>query len=232
MCLYNKHNTFKATQKFEFSTSTVSSRQSLTLFWVADKERADVCHVSVRERAQYLITDISSLIRDGQSGVSQQMMSTVRANWNMSYPCSNLFKSGKEQATPVEATIRGTLVLFSAQQHDIWPWRKLAISFATFCCISGIIPPWLSGRLVRNGPGLFEVGETEYRHWFDGHALLHSFTLDCWWWVSVWICLSCVKYLQTYIYQDLRIAVNVDDKHAMQWSILLQSHGSRGGGEW
>ena len=42
----------------------------------------------------------------------------------------------------------------------------------------GTIPPWLSGRLIRNGPGLFEVGDTKYVHLFDGLALLHSFTID------------------------------------------------------
>ena len=42
----------------------------------------------------------------------------------------------------------------------------------------GTIPPWLSGRLIRNGPGLFEVGDTKYNHLFDGLSLLHSFTVD------------------------------------------------------
>ena len=43
---------------------------------------------------------------------------------------------------------------------------------------SGTIPPWLSGRLIRNGPGRFEVGDTKYNHLFDGLSLLHSFTID------------------------------------------------------
>ncbi|XP_067314298.1 beta,beta-carotene 15,15'-dioxygenase [Pseudorasbora parva] len=42
--------------------------------------------------------------------------------------------------------------------------------------VSGSIPPWLQGTLLRNGPGLFSVGNTSYKHWFDGMALLHSFT--------------------------------------------------------
>lgn len=40
----------------------------------------------------------------------------------------------------------------------------------------GSIPPWLQGTLLRNGPGLFSVGNTSYKHWFDGMALIHSFT--------------------------------------------------------
>ena len=45
--------------------------------------------------------------------------------------------------------------------------------------LTGNIPGWLNGTLVRNGPGQFEVGTTRftYRHWFDGLAMLHSFTI-------------------------------------------------------
>lgn len=41
--------------------------------------------------------------------------------------------------------------------------------------VSGQLPPWLSGSLVRNGPGRFEVGTQEYHHWFDGLSMLHRF---------------------------------------------------------
>ncbi|TSL68244.1 Beta,beta-carotene 15,15'-dioxygenase [Bagarius yarrelli] len=43
--------------------------------------------------------------------------------------------------------------------------------------VRGSLPEWLHGTLVRNGPGLFSFGETSYNHWFDGMALLHSFTI-------------------------------------------------------
>jgi carotenoid cleavage dioxygenase-like enzyme len=42
--------------------------------------------------------------------------------------------------------------------------------------VSGQLPPWLSGSLVRNGPGRFEVGSQQYRHWFDGLSMLHRFS--------------------------------------------------------
>ncbi|XP_033471786.1 beta,beta-carotene 15,15'-dioxygenase [Epinephelus lanceolatus] len=42
--------------------------------------------------------------------------------------------------------------------------------------VRGSIPSWLQGTLLRNGPGLFSVGNTEYNHWFDGMSLIHSFT--------------------------------------------------------
>lgn len=43
--------------------------------------------------------------------------------------------------------------------------------------VQGAIPPWVQGTLVRNGPGTFRVGEQQYRHWFDGLAMLHKFTV-------------------------------------------------------
>lgn len=44
--------------------------------------------------------------------------------------------------------------------------------------VSGELPHWLDGTLVRNGPGQFEVGEQPFRHWFDGLAMLHSFSFS------------------------------------------------------
>nr|XP_033799628.1 beta,beta-carotene 15,15'-dioxygenase [Geotrypetes seraphini] len=43
--------------------------------------------------------------------------------------------------------------------------------------VQGQIPAWLQGTLLRNGPGRHSVGDTSYNHWFDGFALLHSFTI-------------------------------------------------------
>ena len=40
--------------------------------------------------------------------------------------------------------------------------------------VTGQIPTWLSGTLIRNGPARFEVGSQPYRHWFDGLAMLHG----------------------------------------------------------
>ncbi|WP_276281867.1 carotenoid oxygenase family protein [Halorussus caseinilyticus] len=44
--------------------------------------------------------------------------------------------------------------------------------------VDGEIPAWLSGSLVRNGPGKFEVGGRRVEHWFDGLAMLHKFRFD------------------------------------------------------
>jgi beta,beta-carotene 9',10'-dioxygenase len=43
--------------------------------------------------------------------------------------------------------------------------------------IQGAVPDWLSGTLLRNGPGSFQVGKESYKHWFDGLAMLHKFTM-------------------------------------------------------
>ena len=44
--------------------------------------------------------------------------------------------------------------------------------------ITGTLPPYLRGTLLRNGPARYEVGPTAYRHWFDGQGMLHSFHID------------------------------------------------------
>ncbi|KAJ3580598.1 hypothetical protein NHX12_034348 [Muraenolepis orangiensis] len=44
--------------------------------------------------------------------------------------------------------------------------------------VTGVLPGWLKGTLLRNGPGLFSVGDTSYNHWFDGMSLIHSFTFS------------------------------------------------------
>ncbi|XP_070183225.1 retinal Mueller cells isomerohydrolase-like [Littorina saxatilis] len=41
--------------------------------------------------------------------------------------------------------------------------------------IVGQIPEWLEGSLYRNGPGIFQVGETRLKHLFDGFSVLHKF---------------------------------------------------------
>lgn len=43
------------------------------------------------------------------------------------------------------------------------------------CVISGEIPPWLSGTLLRNGPALFSAGGKRVHSQFDGLAMLHAF---------------------------------------------------------
>ena len=52
------------------------------------------------------------------------------------------------------------------------------VSQATLKIISGQIPSWLKGSLLRNGPAKFTLGSQHYLHWFDGLAMLHRFHFD------------------------------------------------------
>ncbi|XP_076293065.1 neither inactivation nor afterpotential B isoform X1 [Lasioglossum baleicum] len=44
--------------------------------------------------------------------------------------------------------------------------------------ITGTIPSWLKGTLLRNGPGSLKVGEYSFNHLFDSSALLHRFAIS------------------------------------------------------
>lgn len=43
--------------------------------------------------------------------------------------------------------------------------------------VEGALPEWLDGSLLRNGPAKFEAERGAFRHWFDGQAMVHRFTL-------------------------------------------------------
>lgn len=42
--------------------------------------------------------------------------------------------------------------------------------------ITGKVPNWLSGTLIRNGPIKVTVNGQSNEHWFDGLAMLHAFS--------------------------------------------------------
>ncbi|XP_078034061.1 neither inactivation nor afterpotential B isoform X1 [Augochlora pura] len=44
--------------------------------------------------------------------------------------------------------------------------------------VTGAIPSWLKGTLLRNGPGSLKVGEYSFNHLFDSSALLHRFAIS------------------------------------------------------
>ncbi|HTC71362.1 MAG TPA: carotenoid oxygenase family protein [Solirubrobacteraceae bacterium] len=45
--------------------------------------------------------------------------------------------------------------------------------------LTGELPSWLRGSLLRTGPAKFEIGRAQpMRHWFDGLAMLHRFTVE------------------------------------------------------
>jgi len=38
--------------------------------------------------------------------------------------------------------------------------------------VDGYVPLWLNGTYLRNGPGMFHIGDYKFRHLFDGYATL------------------------------------------------------------
>ena len=55
--------------------------------------------------------------------------------------------------------------------HTSTPIKEVAAQ------VTGSIPSWLRGTLIRNGPAQFEVGADSFRHWFDGLAHVLRFTI-------------------------------------------------------
>lgn len=43
--------------------------------------------------------------------------------------------------------------------------------------VRGTLPAWLRGRLLLNGPALWDLPNGRYRHWFDGQAMFHRIRL-------------------------------------------------------
>ena len=42
----------------------------------------------------------------------------------------------------------------------------------------GVIPDWINGSLVQNGPGKFTFGSDVFCHLFDGSALVRKFSIS------------------------------------------------------
>jgi beta,beta-carotene 9',10'-dioxygenase len=67
---------------------------------------------------------------------------------------------------------------------------------ATQLPVKGAIPEWLGGSLIRTAPSKFEVGKSNYRHWFDGLAMLHKFSFS-----RGQVNYTC-KFLQSHAFQE------------------------------
>lgn len=70
----------------------------------------------------------------------------------------------------------------SEELHRIKPLAERSCNEETSIPVTGKktgeIPLWLKGALLRNGPGIMEVGEDRYQHWFDGLSVLQSFKIQ------------------------------------------------------
>jgi len=58
-------------------------------------------------------------------------------------------------------------------------FHSLREEAAASISVTGDLPDWLDGSLIRNGPGAFSVPDgSAVDHWFDGFAMLYRFTFD------------------------------------------------------
>ena len=44
--------------------------------------------------------------------------------------------------------------------------------------VTGVLPTWLNGTLLRNGGGKRKFGDTSFNHAFDGMSLIHQFKIN------------------------------------------------------
>ncbi|KAK7945529.1 hypothetical protein WMY93_001257 [Mugilogobius chulae] len=70
--------------------------------------------------------------------------------------------------------------MVSRFEHPAGGYRKIfetceELSDPIPATVTGRIPSFIKGSLLRLGPGLFEVGDEPFYHLFDGQALMHKF---------------------------------------------------------
>lgn len=81
--------------------------------------------------------------------------------------------------------------------------------------VSGKLPKWLSGSLIRLGPGKFEIEDFQLNHWFDGFAVLYKFTIQD----------GKVSHFTDFVYLFLTIRLSViSDNIQYIFSVLLFCH--------
>lgn len=57
-------------------------------------------------------------------------------------------------------------------------YAAIKLLFCSNLSTLGKIPEWLDGSLIRNGSGIFEIGETKMNHLFDGLSVMHRFSIS------------------------------------------------------
>lgn len=87
---------------------------------------------------------------------------------------TNMTVNAVESPEEQRAEIKGKMLLF--WHNSLTDRRSAPLGQQKLSAVAGNIPAWLQGTLIRNGPGIFTVGDTSYQHFFDGMAIMHSFT--------------------------------------------------------
>src|SRR4051812_6828886 len=87
---------------------------------------------------------------------------------------------GRRTAATTAATSAGTRTATAAASPADGPGLGFTSSHEEVVLddldVTGALPAWLAGSLLRTGPARFEVGERAVGHWFDGLAQLHRFS--------------------------------------------------------
>ncbi|XP_053379605.1 carotenoid-cleaving dioxygenase, mitochondrial-like isoform X2 [Mercenaria mercenaria] len=71
-----------------------------------------------------------------------------------------------------------TLSVAAASMHKLFKTIENEVEDPLQGSVKGTIPLWVNGSLYRNGPGMYEVGEHKFNHWFDGMAMLQRFHIS------------------------------------------------------
>ncbi|XP_039284885.1 carotenoid isomerooxygenase [Nilaparvata lugens] len=111
-----------------------------------------------------------------------------------------------------EPGARERLIARKERGEDLYPACDVSVWFRT-CrkeileplegVVTGIVPDWIQGSLLRNGPGSLEVGEDKFQHLFDGSSLIHRFEIK-----NGKVTYQC-KFLETNTYKKNRAAQRI-----------------------
>ncbi|XP_060568361.1 carotenoid-cleaving dioxygenase, mitochondrial-like [Ruditapes philippinarum] len=71
-----------------------------------------------------------------------------------------------------------TVGVAAASMHKLYKTIENEVEEPLQGTVKGSIPVWIKGSLYRNGPGMFEVGEHKFKHWFDGMSMLQRFHIS------------------------------------------------------
>ncbi|ALC46793.1 ninaB [Drosophila busckii] len=87
-------------------------------------------------------------------------------------------KYDEQRSDPEAARLDGSGRYYPNCSSDVW-LRSCEQEILTPLegHITGHIPTWLNGSLLRNGPGSWKVGDQSFGHLFDCSALLHRFAI-------------------------------------------------------
>lgn len=72
---------------------------------------------------------------------------------------------------------------FGDEQVYNWGTKTIEVMFMPVVLLlpwltsTGTIPKWLNGSLYRNGPGIYQIGETCLEHLLDGFSVLHRYII-------------------------------------------------------